>query len=62
MKIFIQINDDDSLIIRARAEVDGIIGDMVRYVEPGQRLQIDGANLTYDDLIKHGDGEMIIEE
>jgi len=34
----------------------------VQYVEPGQKLQLDGTNLTYDDLIKHGNGEMIVDE
>ena len=59
MIVFLEIRTN-LVIVRARAENDdGVLGDMVQHVEPGQKLQLDETNLTYDDLIKHGNGEMI---
>jgi len=58
MKAFISIPiDGDFVIVRMRAEGDGILGDLIAEIRPGESFMGD----DYDTLVSHGEGEIEIE-
>ncbi len=59
MKIFITLLETGNVALQIRAsDKEGNIGDLSETVEPGESF----LGVSYEDFVKHGDGEMEIKE
>jgi hypothetical protein len=58
MKAYFTSSDGGTVVVRARAEGDGIIGDLIADVGEGE----DFFGVSYADLRSSGAGEIIVDE
>ena len=60
MKVFLAVYPEEKVIeVRARAEGEGgMVGDLNEEVHPGESF----LGWTYDELLRLGDGEHILQE
>jgi hypothetical protein len=49
--------DGDRIVLQARFEGDGAVGDAISEVRPGGKIK----NLTYEDLKRAGSGTVVID-
>jgi hypothetical protein len=59
MELFIQI-ENDVVVTRAKVEIRGELGVIIRFIRKGESLSMNGEKWTYDELVAHGSGKMII--
>ena len=59
MELIIQI-ETDVVVTRAKIEINDAIDVIIRFIRKGESLSINGVKLTYDELVAHGTGTMII--
>ncbi len=56
MQIHIIFSDDEQVVLTARAEGDGLVGDLQKIVHPGESA----FGLSFDQLHEHGVGAMTV--
>jgi hypothetical protein len=59
MELFIQI-ENDVVVTRAKGKIKGETGVIIRLIKKGESLSMNGEKWTYDELVAHGSGKMII--
>lgn len=58
MNAFFYVDESGRVVVRARAEGDGVIGDMIEDIHRGEAF----FGVTYDEMKKRGSGKLTVKD